>query len=375
MSSAILSPQQALVYVEHLRLRMPSLTVAGIAGPGDAFADSARTLETMRLVHERFPDMLMCLSTNGLNAPAHLAEAVTCGLTHLTVTVNAPDAVTGAKVYAWVRDGKRLLRGEDGAALLLERQKQAIRLGHELGSTVKVNAILVPGVNDERIVDIARLAAECGADLFNLIPMLPVADTPFAAIEPPSKDRVKQIRGACERYIKQMYHCGRCRADAVGLLGAEQSDEVNRLLATVASMPSVADRHRPYVAVATREGALVNQHLGEAGSLAVYRYENGEVHLVEVRKTPEPGSGDQRWITLAEQLKDCRALLVSGVGPRPRSILEDRGIRLHEVEGLVEMAVASVFGQGGGIERLQKRCGGGCVKATACEGNGSGCGA
>jgi hypothetical protein len=40
--------------------------------------------------------------------------------------------------------------------------------------------------------------------------------------------------------------------------------------------------------------------------------------MVDNRLTPEPGRGDNRWIELSKTLKDCRALMVSGIGQNPK---------------------------------------------------------
>ena len=139
-------------------------------------------------------------------------------------------------------------------------------------------------------------------------------------------------------------------------------------------MPENPLEHRPYVAVASREGLLINQHLGEAEEFLICDMKDGAVTCIENRKAPTAGKGDMRWIELAEQLKDCRAVLVSGVGANPRKILEDRGIRIHELEGLVEDGVSAVMNNDDGIKNLQKRGCSGCGKGTTCTGNGGGCG-
>ena len=74
---------------------------------------------------------------------------------------------------------------------------------------------------------------------------------------------MKLLRADIAKYIKPMTHCARCRADAVGLLGKDDP-EAAKLLTEVANMSVSADETRPHVAVASHEGLLVNQHLGEA---------------------------------------------------------------------------------------------------------------
>src|SRR3974377_2068434 len=59
VSSAVLSPGQALAYLESRVARDPRITVVGIAGPGDPFANADATIATLRLVRARFPEMLL----------------------------------------------------------------------------------------------------------------------------------------------------------------------------------------------------------------------------------------------------------------------------------------------------------------------------
>ena len=64
VSSAVLSPGQALAYLEKMMEKMPNISVVGIAGPGDPFANPDETMETLRRVRERYPEMLLCVATN-----------------------------------------------------------------------------------------------------------------------------------------------------------------------------------------------------------------------------------------------------------------------------------------------------------------------
>ncbi len=135
------------------------------------------------------------------------------------------------------------------------------------------------------------------------------------------------------------------------------------------SLPLNPSEDRPYVAVATLEGTLVNQHLGEAKHLAIFGRENGDFALVETRRTPLPGGGRQRWLELAEVLKDCRALLVASAGESPRSVLTSNGVEVVMMEGLVEEGLEAIY-RGAEIRaplRRQHRCGSGCA------GSGLGC--
>jgi nitrogen fixation protein NifB len=131
VTSAVLTPQQAVYYLDRAMERSPAIRVVGIAGPGDPFATPEDTLETLRLVRNRYPKMLLCVASNGLEVAAHAAELGKLQVSHVTLTVNAIDPEIGARIYAWVRAGIRVLRGVEGAAVLLERQRAAIRGAEE----------------------------------------------------------------------------------------------------------------------------------------------------------------------------------------------------------------------------------------------------
>jgi nitrogen fixation protein NifB len=371
VSSAVLSPQQSVDYLTEVLEKAPEITVAGIAGPGDAFADPERTLETLRLVRERFPNLLLCLATNGLNVGPYVNDLAELQVSHVTITVNAVDPEIGAKIYSWVRDGKLIYRKERAAQLLLERQINAIRDLKRLGIIIKVNTIVIPGVNDHHVSEVAAKMSELGVDIQNCMSMYPNADTPFADIPEPSADLMKEIQEQAQDLIPQMKHCTRCRADAVGLLGADRSTEFQGCLARKSGNVPSESQDKPYVAVATLEGILVNQHLGEANKFQIWSASGSDFEMIEMRDAPPPGNGDERWLRLAEILKDCRAVLVSGIGGRPSHFLMRNNIVPIEMSGFITQGLETVY-QGGDVAALGKRRKG-LAKGGCCS-DGTGCG-
>jgi len=371
VTSRVLSPIQAARYMERVLEREPRLTVAGIAGPGDPFANPEETMLTLRLLREKFPGMLLCLSTNGLGVADYLEEIAAIGVSHVTITINAIDPAIGCKIYGWVRDGKIIYRGVKGAELLLSRQIGAIQALKKKGIMIKVNTIIVPTINDRHVVAVARQMAELGVDIFNCMPMYPNTDTPFENIREPDNEMIEEIREAAEKYLPQMRHCTRCRADAIGLLGEDRSGELLGCIAECAgASPDVATR--PHVAVATMEGQLVNQHLGEAYRLQIWSKTAEGIKYIEERIAPEPGGGIARWKQLAEILKDCRAVLVAGIGDNPARILRESGIEPIELSGFIEPALEAVY-SGRGLNGFKVRRQGGCSKGFGCMGSGEGC--
>jgi nitrogen fixation protein NifB len=369
VTSTLLSPFQALSYLKAVHAKMPHLTVVGIAGPGDPFANPKETMETLRLVRQEFPNILLCVATNGLGIVEHIDELVELKVSHVTLTINTMDPAVGARIYKWVRHENKVYRDLQGAELLLGRQREALARLRETPILVKVNSIVIPGVNDHAIGDVAREVKAQGAEIMNTMALLPVKGTAFEALGAPSPETMLKCRGEAERELPQMGHCQKCRADACGLVGENALDVPDPK--DFALLPSKPTAQRPRVAVATREGMLVNQHLGEAMRLHVYADKDGVFDLVEVREAPESGFGIKRWLDLSELLQDCRAILTSGVGSTPRRVLTDHGLEIIEMEGLIDDGLAAVFG-GKAIPPSLRRTFKGC--GTGCAGGGGGCG-
>jgi nitrogen fixation protein NifB len=221
VTSRLLTPREAIIKVREVMaspVTGPIIKVIGIAGPGDPLYNE-ETFETFRLVDAEFPNLIKCLSTNGLLLPEkmHLLEEI--GLHSLTVTLNALDPRIGAKIYSHVYYNGFRYTGEEGAAILLGNQLEGIRQAADLGLTIKINTVLIPGINDDEIPRISEKVRALGAFVMNIMPLIPNAD--FAHVMPPSTERLDALRTANEKTIGQFKHCRQCRADAVGLIGQD----------------------------------------------------------------------------------------------------------------------------------------------------------
>jgi nitrogen fixation protein NifB len=369
VTSCVLAPVQAVEYLRALDERMEQLSVVGIAGPGDPFANPEETMDTLRGVRAAFPGKLICLSTNGLELQPYIGALAELGVSHVTLTINGIDPEVLSKVYQWVRFRKKVYRGIEAARVLLEQQLGCIPLLKAKGIVVKINFIVIPGVNEHEIGSVARVCADLGADMINCIPLLPTPDTLFEGLEKPDAKTLFRVRTLAAEHLPLMSHCARCRADAAGLLGQDLSD-THALMQEYASRLHLETEGRPYVAVGTNEGLLVNLHLGEATVLYIYRQTAKGFQFVEERRTPAPGTGDRRWLELARLLSDCRALLVSGAGEIPKSVLNGCSVHVIEMTGLIDEGLEGVYHHRV-IRSIAKpdafRCGSGC------KGNAQGC--
>jgi nitrogen fixation protein NifB len=218
VTSKVLSPVEALEVLEKALKLCPEITVAGIAGPGDTLATDY-ALETFRLIKERFPHLIKCMSTNGLLLKERADEIIEIGVESVTVTVNAVDPEIEARLNRFIVYHGKVYIGIEGAALLIKNQLEGIRKLAKAGITVKVNSVLVPSINGDHIEEIAKTVKEAGASIYNIIPLIPQSD--LSGEEAPVCKEIDDARTAAGKHIDVFRHCQHCRADAVGLLGGK----------------------------------------------------------------------------------------------------------------------------------------------------------
>ncbi len=217
VAASLVAPEDSARIVERARRVCPELTVVGIAGPGDPLA-TEHALAALRLVHGRFPDLILCLSTNGLTLPEKAEEIAAVGVRALTVTVNAVDAEMLARICAYVRLDGITFTGVEGAGRLIAAQLKGIKKMVRLGVTVKINTVLIPGINDMNIGEIARTVSAAGASMINVIPLIPQFE--FASLPRPTADGLKKAQDEAGAHVSVFTHCRQCRADACGVPGA-----------------------------------------------------------------------------------------------------------------------------------------------------------
>ncbi|MBI5742189.1 MAG: nitrogenase cofactor biosynthesis protein NifB [Nitrospirae bacterium] len=226
ITSRVLTPHEALDRVRSLVERNERLTVIGIAGPGDPLANDA-TFETFSRIHRAYPELTLCVSTNGLLLSDRLDDLVGAGVTSLTVTINAVRPEIAEKIYSWVSYKGTLYKGREAAECLLNNQWEGPGTAVKAGLIVKVNTVFIPGINDEEIPLVSWFAARRGAELMNIMPLIPKAE--FEHLRRPSHEALNTIRRKCEKHIPQMTHCRQCRADACGELGEDRDMELEVL--------------------------------------------------------------------------------------------------------------------------------------------------
>ncbi len=355
VTSEVLSPEAAVAKIRHVKEKIPELRVIGIAGPGDPLANE-NTFRTLELVKNEFPDLTLCVSTNGLALPENAERLHSLGVKFITVTMNAVDPEIGAKVYQFViSDGKKLV-GEEGARILLEKQLEGIRKCVGLGMVVKINVVMAPGINDEHIPDLVKKVKSMGVYIVNILPLIPVEGTAFAGLRAPTPEERKALMDQCSLDVKMMRHCRHCRADAIGLLGEDRSQEfvnIGGCSSGCGPGPQMINlegmRDSSKYAAASTDGVNVDSGFGNAKKFLIYKSDGSSVELigeaaVDVKEDISGQSHRKHIESIVSSLGDCGNVIVSEIGPLPSKVLTNLGVKIIVSSGPAEECVRRASG-------------------------------
>ncbi|MBR2254840.1 MAG: nitrogenase cofactor biosynthesis protein NifB, partial [Candidatus Methanomethylophilaceae archaeon] len=302
VTSEVLSPEEAVEKIRHVKSQIPELSVIGIAGPGDPLANEA-TFETLELISKEFPELTLCVSTNGLALPSNAQRLYDLGVRFVTVTMNASDPAIAARIYDHVRVEGKNLKGEEAASILISRQEEGIRVCSGLGMVVKVNIVMIPGVNTDHIPDLVRHVKSLGAYIVNILPLIPVEGTRFEGMRAPTPKERKELMDRCSLDAKMMRHCRQCMADAIGKLGEDRSQEFVHLggcgsgCGPNVDIPGTEAKADGLVAVATSDGVTVDSGFGNAPMFRIYSADGDGCRLVRESKvdtSPEVAGNSHR---------------------------------------------------------------------------------
>ncbi|MDF2904837.1 MAG: nifB [Herbinix sp.] len=343
VTTSILTPEEALARFLQVKEKVANLTVVGIAGPGDALANFEETKRTLELIRQQDQKITFCLSTNGLMLPHYAQELVALGVSHVTVTMNAIDPAIGARIYKYVDYLGQRYVGEAAAAILLSNQLAGIRLLTSQGVVCKINIVMLKGINDSHIPEVVKKAKELGATMTNILPMIPVMGSTFEKLEPAGEEELRQMRKQCGETLTQMYHCRQCRADAIGMLGEDQSQGFTALTKKKNVIESELQ-----IAVATKSGMMVDQHFGHASEFYVYQYRNGNAVFKEKRSVKRycngqeecnSNSSEDKMESIIATISDCNAVIAMRIGDAPTRRLNREGILTFTACDGIEMSI------------------------------------
>ncbi len=391
--SELLTPDQAVKKVLAVAATIPQMTVLGVAGPGDPLANPERTFETFRQLPAKAPDIKLCVSTNGLNLPEQVEELCKHNIDHVTITINCIDPDVGAEIYPWIFWNNRRIKGRKAAKILIRQQQKGLKMLAERGVLVKVNSVMIPGVNDKHLEEVSKVVKENGAFLHNVMPLIaePEHGTFYGIMgqRGPTHEELQTLQDSCAGDMNMMRHCRQCRADAVGMLGEDRAEEftmdkvenmdidyaaamqrraeyqaeieakknqpkpVTEVAVSIESIRMPRKETRPVLmAVATAGGGVINQHFGKAKEFLVYEASATDVRFIGIRRADnyctgpsECGSGADRIPDIIQALEGCEVMLCAQVGFAPWKRLEAAGIQPNgeHADEPIEDAVAAVY--------------------------------
>ncbi|SDY24079.1 nitrogen fixation protein NifB [Evansella caseinilytica] len=389
--SEVLKPEEAVQKVLVVAGEILQMSVVGIAGPGDPLANPQKTFATFKGVAENAPDLKLCLSTNGLRLPEFVEQIAALEIDHVTITINAVNPAIGSRIYSWIFHQGKKYSGRKAAEILISQQLKGLEYLTKKGILVKVNSVLIPGVNDRHLEEVAAAVRQRGAFMHNIMPLIVAPDTEFSrnGVRNPTSEEIEVIRQKSSASLKVMKHCRQCRADAVGLLGEDRSAEFTK--DKVMKMPMkydqqarkafqekldakvgkrrnacqlMAEKHAEKlrahetsaqsskktaavairIAATTRGSAKVNLHFGHAKEFLIFDCSDSGIQFVGIRKVQsycvgKLNCGSNKQPILAETsevLKDCQILLCSGIGDVPKEYLLKKGIVTYVKSGDIE---------------------------------------
>jgi nitrogen fixation protein NifB len=376
--SELMTPDQAVKKTLAVAAAIPQMSVLGIAGPGDPLANPERTFETFRMLSEQAPDIKLCVSTNGLSLPDCVDELAKHNIDHVTITINCVDPEIGAQIYPWIFWNNRRIRGVEGARILIEQQQKGLEMLTARGILVKVNSVMIPGINDQHLQEVSKIVKAKGAFLHNVMPLIAEAEhgTYYGIMgqREPTALELEALQDACAGDMSMMRHCRQCRADAVGMLGEDRGAEftldkidameidyatamverakVHEQISAELEMKRQlrsAPRFEPEaveaassapalrtvrIAVATKGGGVINEHFGHAHEFLVYEVGPQSARFLGHRKcTPycmgdtSCGDGETVLAGIIRSLEGVEVLLASKIGFEPWGDLEKAGIQ------------------------------------------------
>jgi nitrogen fixation protein NifB len=321
---------------------------------------------------------------------------------HVTITINCVDPEIGAKIYPWIFWNNRRIKGVKAAKILIEQQQKGLQMLCDRGVLVKVNSVMIPGVNDEHLKEVSRVVKAKGAFLHNVMPLIAEAEhgTFYGMMgqRGPNNDELQALQDECAGDMAMMRHCRQCRADAVGMLGEDrgaeftnekvaamdidyeaamlrradvhaaieanrsaQQQQRNETFIPITSLkrtkqPAVADTPPALFAVATTGGGVINEHFGHAREFLVYEAaghgETVDVRFIGARKVDlycsggdTCGDAEDALAKTIRTLDGCTAVLCSKIGIEPWDRLEAAGLvpnGEHAMEP-IEDAVAALY--------------------------------
>ena len=218
----------------------------------------------------------------------------------------------------------------------------------ERGVICKVNIVLIKGINDEHVEEVVKTVKEHGAEITNIMPLIPAEGSAFEKMPLTSNKELNEVRKKCAVHIKQMYHCKQCRADAIGTLDQDISPEFSKCKSLEEGDSDIKkQKGKPYIfAVATGSGMYIDKHFGHVEEFYIFSYWLETISFIEKRSVSKYCSGsdecdeqESKIDRIIKTMSDCDGVLALRIGYSPQKKLEEMGIKVFQTCGTIEEGI------------------------------------
>lgn len=110
------------------------------------------------------------------------------------------------------------------------------------------------------------------------------------------------------------------------------------------------------IAVASKDGRVINQHFGHVERFLIYEADGSGIRFVEERSVERYCAGteahlyeDNKFEKVYQAIKDCSILLASRIGPTPEKELEKNGIKTFMLYDWIEEGIKTVMSAESGV--------------------------
>lgn len=336
----LLTPDEALERFIEVRRSLPNLSVAAIAGPGEALADFDAIKNVFLRVRRLHPEMILCLSTNGLMLPVYATHLVSLGVNSITVNVNTLHPETGAKIYDHITYMGHQYEGTEGANILLQNQMAGISYLASLGIALRINIQVIKGINEHEVRDIIHFAKDCGCKYTNVMP-LSAFGSRENGLEAFHSDRLSEERREYEEIMPQSYFCKLCHPASVETLNTRFPLDLSKPIETSGQKSRKPSVHARF-AVCSKTGKLTDQHFGLATEFYIYDYVEDTVSFLETRAVeqychgPEEDKESGKIYRLIRTIEDCNCVICMRIGACPANELKEKDIDTYVTYNLIE---------------------------------------
>ncbi len=217
-STRVISVAKAVEIIERELRSRPNLRIVAVSGPGEPLLNG-RALEVFEQIRRTRDDIEFCLSTNGTLLSECSKRLANLGTTTITVSISASIPETAARIYDWAVLGGKRLKDLEMARAIIERQFRGIDAAVDEGMLIKVNTVLIPGINDKDISILAESLSDHDVSLQNIIPLVPLGR--MKTRRAPTHKEIEAARLQASEWLPQFSHCKLCRSDVVGIPGCD----------------------------------------------------------------------------------------------------------------------------------------------------------